>query len=257
MTQNDKSPLNIRWLYMSYLAFLFFILYGSVNQYTSLGIPPSSFVFEWEKNIPFIEEWILPYTMIYPMFILAFLLPQSNRELTLLAWRSLVIILFSVLIFLFFPLAFSFSKPETDHFNWFLEAVELVDLPFNQAPSLHVSFSVVLWYSLAKRVKVWWGKALLALLFFTVAISTLFVYQHHFIDVITGAFVGFLSCYFIGKKSFNSLVKTEDLKKALLLLIGSLLAVVLYFHVSFLFGFIFLLLVWWSVWIVFGTNNGR
>jgi len=253
MTQNDKSPLNIRWLYMSYLTFLFFILYGSVNQYTSLGTAPSSFVFEWEKNIPFIEEWILPYTMIYPMFILAFLLPQSNQELSLLAWRSLIIILFSVLIFLFFPLAFSFSKPETEHFNWFLEAVELFDLPYNQAPSLHVSFSVVLWFSLAKRVKAWWGKALLALLFFTVAISTLFVYQHHFIDVITGALVGLINCYVIGKQSFSGLARAEDLKKALLLLLGSLLAVVLYFHVSFLFGFGFgfVFLILWSVGLVF------
>ena len=209
MTQNDNSPLNIRLLYMSYLAFLFFILYGSVNQYTSLGTAPSSFIFEWEKNIPFIEEWIVPYTVIYPMFILAFLLPQSNRELSLLAWRSLVIILFSVLIFLLFPLAFSFQKPETEHFNWFLEAVKLVDLPYNQAPSLHVSFSVVLLFSLAKRVKAWWGKALLALLFFTVAISTLFVYQHHFIDVLTGALVWFFSCYFIGKQSFTGLAREE------------------------------------------------
>jgi len=251
MKADNKSPLNIRWLYMSYLAFLFFILYGSVNQYTSLGTAPSSFIFEWEKSIPFVEEWILPYTMIYPMFILAFLLPQSNRELTLLAWRSLIIILFSVLIFLFFPLAFSFTKPETEHFNWFLEAIELVDLPYNQAPSLHVSFSVVLWFSLAKRVKAWWGKALLALLFFTIAISTLFVYQHHFIDVSTGALVGVLSCYFIGKKSFSRLAKVEDLKKALFLLTGSLLAVVLYFHVSFWFGLGFLFLLLWSVGLAF------
>jgi len=251
MKADNKSPLNKRWLYMSYLAFLFFILYGSVNQYTSLGTPPSSFVFEWEKSIPFIEEWVVPYIAIYPMFILAFLLPQSNQELSLLAWRSLIIILFSVLIFLFFPLAFSFQKPETEQFNWFLEAIALVDLPYNQAPSLHVSFSVVLWFSLTKRVNEWWSKALLTFFFFTVAISILFVYQHHFIDVITGAFVGFLSCYFIGKKSFNGLARAEELKKALLLLLGSLLAVVLYFHVSFLFGFIFLLLIGWSVWLVF------
>jgi len=251
MKADNKSPLNKRWLYMSYLAFLFFILYGSVNQYTSLGTAPSSFIFEWERSIPFIEEWVVPYIAIYPMFILAFLLPQSNRELSLFAWRSLVIILFSVLIFLFFPLSFSFPKPETENFNWFLEAVELLDLPYNQAPSLHVSFSVVLWFSLAKRVKAWGNKALLALLFFTVAISTLFVYQHHFIDVITGALVGLMSCYVIGKQSFSELAKAEELKKALLLLLGSLLAVVLYFHVSFLFGFLFLLLVGWSVWIVF------
>ena len=255
MTQNDKSPLNIRWLYMSYLAFLFFILYGSVNQYTSLSTAPSSFIFEWEKGIPFIEEWTVPYTMIYPMFILAFLLPQSNRELSLLAWSSLVIILFSVLIFLFFPLAFSFQKPETENFNWFLEAVELIDLPYNQAPSLHVSFSVVLWFSLAKRVKAWWSKALLALLFFTVAISTLFVYQHHFIDVITGALVGFYSCYFIGKKSYNGLARAEDLKKALLLLLGSLLAVVLYFHLTFWFWLGFVFLLGWSVWLAFGKRK--
>jgi membrane-associated phospholipid phosphatase len=255
------STMQMRLLWMAYLAFLFFILYGSVNQQVSLASHYSSLVFEWEKNIPFIEEWILPYIAIYPLFVVAFILPQSNLELRVLVLRSFAIIIFSVLVFLFFPLEFSFIRPQTENFSWFVESVNLLDLPYNQAPSLHVSFSVVLWFSLAKRFHLWWIKLLLALLFFTIAISTLFVYQHHFIDVITGVLVGLLSGYLIDEKSkirvLRSLSRAKDLKRALWYLLASLVAVVLYFHLAWVFGFLFFYLVWISVGSAFGLRYQR
>ncbi|MCK5855242.1 MAG: phosphatase PAP2 family protein, partial [Sulfurovaceae bacterium] len=252
----NKSSIKIRFLWLLYLFSLFFILYGSVNQYISLGSPPSSFLFTWEHHIPFVEWWILPYISLYPMVIIAFLLPQSNLELRVLVLRSFVIIVFSVLIFLFFPLQFSFVKPETDNFSWFITAVEMVDYPFNQAPSLHVSFSVVLWFSLANKVQSWSMKLLLALWFSIIAVSTLFVYQHHFIDLVTGGVVGFLSCYFINRKSnigmMSSLVRAKDLKMAFFYLMGALFTIVLYFHLSTIFFILFLYLLVRSVFFSFG-----
>ena len=239
----NKSSLKIRLLWLLYLLLLFITLYGSVNQYISLGTPPNSFVFEWEKHIPFIEEFIIPYIALYPMVLLTFLLPQNNLELRVLLLRSFVIIFFSISVFLLFPLQFSFENPQVDNFSWFITTVEMVDYPYNQAPSLHVSFSVLLGVTLAKRVQSWWINALLALWFITIALSTLFVYQHHFIDVITGALLGFLSCYVIDssyKLGFlKGLTRAKDLKRALLYLMGSLFAVVLCFHVSAWFVWVF------------------
>ena len=247
----NKTRLKMRLLWLLYLFSLFSILYGSVNQYISLGSPPSSFVFEWEQHIPFIEEFIIPYISLYPMVILTFLLPQTHLELRVLLLRSFVIIFFSIAIFLLFPLQFAFTKPQTDSFSWFITAIEMVDYPYNQAPSLHVSFSVMLWFSLADRVSSWFIKLLLALWFATIATSTLFVYQHHFIDVISGALVGFLSSYFINSSSnigfLKGLTKAKDLKIALVYLLGSLFAIVLYFHVSVWFIFLFLYLLVFSL----------
>ncbi len=239
----NKTRLKIRLLWLLYLLLLFITLYGSVNQYISLGTPPNSFVFEWEKHIPFIEEFIIPYIALYPMVLLTFLLPQSNLELRVLLLRSFVIIFFSITMFLLFPLQFSFEKPQVENFSWFITVVEMVDYPYNQAPSLHVSFSVLLGVTLAKRVHSWWINSLLTLWFVTIALSTLFVYQHHFIDVITGALVGFLSCYFIDSSYkigfLKGLTEAKDLKIALFYLMGSLFAVVLCFHVSVWFVWVF------------------
>ena len=255
---NNKSTIKIRLLWMFYLSSIFFILYGSVNQYISLGSPPSSSVFEWEKYIPFVEWWVVPYIALYPMVIIAFLLPQSNLELRVLVLRSFVIIVFSVTVFLFFPLQFSFIRPETDDFSWFITAVEMVDYPFNQAPSLHVSFSVLLWFTIAQRFQSWWMNLLLFLCFTTIAISTLFVYQHHFIDLITGLLVGILSIYFLHQESkiemLGFLSTSKDLQMALLYLMGSLFAIVLYFHVSALFILLFFYLVLTSVFWAFGVK---
>jgi len=256
---NNKSSIKMRRLWLLYLFSLFSLLYGSVNQQISLGSPPSSFLFAWEHHIPFVEEWIVPYIALYPMVILTFLLPQSSLELRVLVLRSLAIIFFSVTIFLLFPLQFSFVKPQTDNFNWFITAVEMVDYPYNQAPSLHVSFSVILWFSLAENFQSWWKKSLLALWFATIALSTLFVYQHHFIDLVTGVLVGFLSSYFIDKKSkiglLKVLVTAKELKMALWYLLGALFAIVLYFHLSSLFVLLFFYLLICSVRWAFGFRS--
>jgi hypothetical protein len=66
------------------------------------------------------------------------------------------------------------------------------DLPFNQAPSLHVALAVILWarYRSATNGPV---RTALAAWFALVAISPLTTYQHHFIDIIMGAWAGTLT----------------------------------------------------------------
>ena len=66
------------------------------------------------------------------------------------------------------------------------------DRPFNQAPSLHLSITVLLWslYSRHLRGVGWWAmRAWLVL----VGFSPLTTYQHHFLDLPTGIWVGWLA----------------------------------------------------------------
>ena len=93
--------------------------------------------------------------------------------------------------------------PKADGFNGAMQAILLgFDKPYNQAPSLHISLLIVLWELYAKRLQ---GFARMALhtWFFAIAASVLLVYQHHFIDVWTGALVGVACLYLIPDQPFS------------------------------------------------------
>jgi len=255
---NAKTAMKERVVWMLYLGLMFFLLYGSANQYASLTAPHPSLVFGWEHKIPFIESFIVPYMASDLMFLVAFLLAYTRLELRVLALRVFAIVTFSVLCFVLFPLQFAFEKPEPEYFT-FLFNVLSADLPFNQAPSLHVSFAIVLWYSMKEKIEAKWLRVVLAVWFGLIALSTLFVYQHHFIDLPTGALVGFLAVYFISEKKenrvLNAFMTPRSLKMALYYLVASALFMVLAFQVSVLFFYLFLSLFFVSVVYAFGLHE--
>ena len=255
---NAKTAIKERIVWMIYLGITFFLLYGSANYWTSLTAPHSSLFFEWERNIPFIEAAIIPYMASDLMFALVFLLPHTRLELRVLALRVFSIVLFSVILFLIFPLQYAFSKPEIEHFTFLFGALQS-DLPFNQAPSLHVSFAIVLWYSMKRHLKSLIFKLLWAIFFIAIALSTVFVYQHHFIDLPTGALVGFLAVYFISEKRENKVLRAfmtpRHLKMALYYLIASTLFMFLALTVSLGFLYLFVSLFLVSVIYAFGLNS--
>src|SRR2546423_262441 len=71
-----------------------------------------------------------------------------------------------------------------------------VDKPFNQAPSLHIAFFVILWQLYARRVTgpwIWLVHSWFAL----IGVSVLTTFQHHFIDIPTGLLVGWLCVWLV------------------------------------------------------------
>lgn len=186
-----SATLKERFVWVLFMGALFFILYGAANQYASLTPHPSIFM-EWERHIPFVPSFIIPYMSSDVMFCIAFLLPQSRLELRILAMRVLFIVTLSVVIFTLFPLQFGFEKPKSDEYQWLFGLLS-ADLPYNQLPSLHISFALVLWASMRSHLKNVFLKYAVALWLWLIALSTLLVYQHHFIDLPTGALMGALA----------------------------------------------------------------
>lgn len=256
-----KSVMKERLVWMFYLGILFFLLYGVANYYTAQTAPHPSLNFAWEKNIPFIPEFIVPYMSSDVMFICAFLFPYTRLELRVLAARVLFIIMIAVVLFTLFPLQFAFEKPETESFS-FLFSVLQSDLPYNQAPSLHISFAIVLWYSMRKYLTLWWLKILVATWIWLIVLSTLFVFQHHIVDLPTGAALGFMTLYFIRTDKVSSLTRSfttpRSLKMGLYYLISSALFLILSVNVTFfswLVFWLFLSLFSVSVIYAFGLNT--
>lgn len=179
-------------LWLALLGPFFFASYGLANWYASTRAQVPVVVFGWEAGMPFVPWTIVPYWSIDVFYAVSLLLCRQRRELDRHALRLLSAQLIAVSCFLLWPLRFSFTRPQTEGvFGWLFDVLLGFDKPFNQAPSLHIVLLVVLWVKFAQYLHGGWrcllhGWALL------IGVSVLTTYQHHFIDIPTGALVGWL-----------------------------------------------------------------
>lgn len=178
------------WLLL--LAPLFFSTYGFATWVTSQRDDVGSLVFGWESHMPFMAWTIVPYWSIDLLYGLSLLLPNSREALKRHALRLLTAQAIAVSCFLLWPLRFTFSRPEMDGvFGWLFDVLAGFDKPFNQAPSLHIALLVILWVCYERHLQGIW-RWLMHGWFALIGVSVLTTYQHHFIDVPTGALAGWL-----------------------------------------------------------------
>ena len=180
---------------LGWLAFLgpfFFATYGFASWATAQRSHVGAVVFDWEHTIPFLPWTIVPYWSIDLLYGLSLFTCTDRRELDTHAKRLLTAQIVAISCFLLFPLTFTFDRPVADGvFGWLFQVLGLFDKPFNQAPSLHVALLAILWAQYARVVtrKAW--RWVLNGWFALIGASILTTWQHHFIDVPTGALLGF------------------------------------------------------------------
>ena len=194
---------SLAWLAL--LGPFFFLSYGFANSLAAARGDVASLYFEWEHAIPFWPWTIVPYWSIDLLYGLSFLFCRARRVVDRHALRLLTAQLIAVLCFLLFPLRFAFERPAVEGvFGALFDALAAFDQPFNQAPSLHIALLVIIWVRFHEGLRsgggdgsahgrahpAWrWlvhGWALL------IGVSVLTTWQHHFIDVPTGALLGLL-----------------------------------------------------------------
>lgn len=192
MTPREPGVLKRAVLWLLFLGPFFFLSYGFANWLSSQRSDVGSLVFDWERMVPLWPWTIVPYMSIDLLYGLSLLLPRSRPDLDTHCLRLLTAQLLSVACFLLFPLRFTFQRPDLDGaFGWLFDVLMGFDKPFNQAPSLHIALLVVLWVCFARHVRGAWRWPLHGW-FALIGLSVLTTWQHHFIDVPTGALVGWL-----------------------------------------------------------------
>ncbi|MND86648.1 hypothetical protein D3C80_786230 [compost metagenome] len=192
LTAREPGLLKPAVLWLLLLAPLFFSTYGFATWVTSQRDDVGSLVFAWEQHMPFWPWTIVPYWSIDLLYGFSLLLPRSRQALKRHALRLLTAQLIAVSCFLLWPLRFTFERPELDGvFGWLFAVLAGFDKPFNQAPSLHIALLVVLWVCYAQHCRGLW-RWLVHGWFALIGVSVLTTYQHHFIDVPTGALAGWL-----------------------------------------------------------------
>jgi hypothetical protein len=180
----------VAWLCL--LGPFFFLSYGTANWLAAQRAEVGSVVFDWERRIPFLPWTIVPYWSIDAFYGLSLLVCTSKAELDTHARRLLTAQVVAVTCFILFPLRFTFDRPQaTGVAGALFDVLTSFDKPFNQAPSLHIALLVILWPLYARHVPRW-ALWLLHPWFALLFLSVLTTYQHHFIDLPTGALLGFL-----------------------------------------------------------------
>jgi protein-tyrosine phosphatase/membrane-associated phospholipid phosphatase len=191
-TSREPGLLKPAVLWLLLLAPLFFASYGFATWVTNQRSDVGTFVFDWESAMPFWAWTIVPYWTIDLLYGFSLLLPNSRHELKRHALRLLSAQVIAVSCFLLWPLRFTFDRPELDGvFGWLFAVLAGFDKPFNQAPSLHIALLVILWVMYQRHSQGFW-RWLVHGWFALIGISVLTTYQHHFIDLPTGALAGWL-----------------------------------------------------------------
>lgn len=179
-------------LWLAVLGPLFFISYGFANHWAAALPAVPSIVFGWERQIPLVPWTILPYWSVDLFYGLSLLICTTRLELARHARRLLTAQVLCIAGFMLFPLRFSTPRPPVS--GWpgrLFDALAGFDLPFNQAPSLHIVLLLILWDFYRRRLH-GLGKVALHVWSALIGVSVLTTYQHHFIDIPTGLLAGAL-----------------------------------------------------------------
>jgi membrane-associated phospholipid phosphatase len=191
VTVPEPRPWRRAFRWLAFLAAFFCLTYGAANSIAARRHDVPSIVFAWEHHIPFLPWTIVPYWSIDVFYGLSLFVCRTRAELDAHGRRLLTAQIVAVGCFILFPLTFTFQPPETHGVAGVLfAALTSIDKPFNQAPSLHIAFLVILWRLYARHLRrpARWP---LHMWFTLVGASVLTTYQHHFFDIPTGALLGF------------------------------------------------------------------
>ncbi|WP_076073058.1 phosphatase PAP2/dual specificity phosphatase family protein [Sphingomonas montana] len=191
-TASEKPPTLRAFAALIGLGVVFYGSYGLANWLASLRSDVPSIVFGWERSVPFLAWTIIPYWTTNLFYAASLFLCRSAHELRVHGLRLVFVQLIAVACFVVFPLKFLWPKPPTFGVAGRLfDQLAGFDMPFNQAPSLHVALTVILASFYLPRLPRWLRAPFLGWSLMVV-LSTMTTWQHHFVDLPTGALLGYL-----------------------------------------------------------------
>ena len=153
----------------------------------------------WDRHIPFWPSWVWVY--LFPYLLAPFL--AASMSWGTLVWylkRGIVLVLISVTIFAVLPTHTvrpnSVNEVGSGITAQLYHNMITIDGPAaNAVPSLHVSLTALLACALIRDYRRAWMVALICIGTGLVWLSTLLTWQHHLVDVATGALLGIALAY--------------------------------------------------------------
>jgi hypothetical protein len=199
-SRREKGPegslsLRTKALSAAAMSAMFVVCYSACLHITAGRAPVPTLAFAWEASVPFVPAMVVPYWSIDLLFVGSFFLCRTRGELRAHVKRLALVMAIATACFLLFPLQMASHRPTVDGFwrLWFAP-LDVMDRPYNLAPSLHIAQWTILWVVYARRTRAWL-KVLVAAWFALIYASTLLTWQHHTFDLVTGQALGLLALY--------------------------------------------------------------
>ncbi|MBU5616170.1 phosphatase PAP2 family protein [Psychrobacter sp. TAE2020] len=213
----QRLLLSTRIWHLTVAILLFTLLYSLTNYYSAALFDCCSERIHYvatslDSSVPFIAAMIVPYSWSMILFIASFFMVRTPSQLSSLSSHLLLATLLAALIFYLYPARFSFQRPLTTDWTAFGYAwLEVTDQPFNQLPSLHVAYALLLGVSLwnvlvdcqclaGRNWLVLSYRCLLVLVCCLIIVSTVFTYQHHLLDIIAGALLSAIVLFMVDRQ---------------------------------------------------------
>lgn len=178
------------WFWFLWISVAFVAVYPTCNWITSRRGELLQLYLEAELAIPFVPAFAWPYLSLYAVFFVPPFLLESD-VMSRLGKALVAVTLLGGVVFLLLPAELGFERvvPTDPLYAALFERLFLVDHPHNLVPSLHVAFSGLILFTLMHYVESLMAKALFGAWLVLLCVSTVFVHQHHLLDIATGLLV--------------------------------------------------------------------
>ena len=176
------------WLF--WISVAFFTVYPTCNWVTMQRTDALGLYLASELEIPFVPEFVWAYLSLYLLFLIPpFFL--GHQRMNILGRQLIMATVFCGLVFLLLPTELGFERtiPADPFYSALFADLFAIDLPHNMVPSLHVTFSALILFTLSDNPRKAPAKALFLAWLVLICASTILVHQHHLLDVATGLLV--------------------------------------------------------------------
>ncbi len=184
------------WQRLSLLAVngvCFQALYGASSAAAAEAGVSRSVATPWDAGMPYWPGLLWVYISSLPLLLFAFLKVPGRQSLRALSQRCLLTTALGTLVFTLWPLRVTPPISTTPTAGVLVELLSRMDGPYNQFPSLHVAYCVILWPALRHAIPGVLGRSALLVWLVVLAASTVLTRRHNLPDVAAGAALGWLA----------------------------------------------------------------
>jgi membrane-associated phospholipid phosphatase len=168
---------------------VFTATYVPINVF-SVGREAHTLFLPGEERLPFLPVFEYLYVLSYFAGVQMFFGLRDAGRLRHLLRATAIALLVAYATYLVYPVYFQRPHLEVTSLHTWLLSLSYHDKPYNHFPSLHVTLS---WLTVHAAQVSRGYRAVLALVAIGISVSTLFVKQHYFVDVVYGFLLAWMA----------------------------------------------------------------
>jgi membrane-associated phospholipid phosphatase len=182
---------------------IFFSVYGGTSLLATLRRTRPDFHFAWELRLPFLPWLSVVYLSVPLLLLLTPFVLRTWRSFTPFFLALTAETLVAGVVYLSVPMVQVYPPRVASGLGGAIfHLADRLNLQYNEFPSLHIAFAVTAAIVFGQRCGLL-GRILFFLWTVGVGVSTLFLHEHHTLDLASGAVLGLLGVAIVWRRTSN------------------------------------------------------